>query len=156
MRTTRIMALLPALLGTPALAQEAAPLLTPKPVFVPGLYETESRNSAFQDQPANGQVCIASADFDAFRRETIAQYEASPQFLKACKPSDTRSLADGFAFAMDCRDSKIVLTFHFSKDLVSSTNQTLITRRPEHSSEILTLMRRVGECPGQAKPGKDM
>jgi hypothetical protein len=54
-------------------AQTSAPLLEPKPVFVPGMYETESRNSAFQDQPVKSQACIASADFDAFRQETMAQ-----------------------------------------------------------------------------------
>jgi hypothetical protein len=27
------------------------PLLEPKPVFVPGMYETEARNSAFKDHP---------------------------------------------------------------------------------------------------------
>lgn len=147
------------LLSGGALAQdkpsaEAAPLLAPKPVFVPGLYESESRNSRFQDKPAKGSTCIASADYEAFRRETMAQYEGNPQFMKACRPSDTRDLPDGFAFAMDCKETKIVLTYHFSKDLVRATNQTLIVKRPEYSSEILTLLRRVGECPGQGKPGR--
>ncbi len=43
-------------LGHPVRAEtpsvEAAPLLTPRPVFVPGLYETESRTRHFQDQGA--------------------------------------------------------------------------------------------------------
>ena len=129
MNITRAVAIFLAVLPHPAVAQntaqEAAPLLTPKPVFVPGLYQTESRNSAFQDQPAKGEVCIASADAEVFRRETMAQYQASPQFLKVCALSDTRTLPDGFAFAMACKESKVVLTFHFAKDLVSSTIQTL-------------------------------
>src|SRR5215207_2490582 len=48
-------------------AQTSVPLLEPKPVFTPGMYETESRNSAFQDQPVKSRTCIASADYDAFR-----------------------------------------------------------------------------------------
>ena len=39
-------------------AQTAVPLLEPKPTFVPGLYEAESRNSAFQDQPVKSTTCI--------------------------------------------------------------------------------------------------
>jgi hypothetical protein len=42
------------------------------------------------------------------------------------------------------------LTFHFAKDLVSSTIETLIVDRPKYSSSILTMMRRIGDCPGQA------
>lgn len=133
---------------------EAAPLLTPRPVFVPGLYETESRNSRFQDQGAKGEACLASADYEAFRRETMAQYQSNPRFLNACRLSETRDLPDGFVFAMDCKESKVVLTYHFSKDHVTGTIQTLITRRPEMSSEILTLMRRLGDCPSGEKPGK--
>jgi hypothetical protein len=41
-------------LATSALAQDkpqSAPLLGPKPVFVPGMYESESRNSHFQGEP---------------------------------------------------------------------------------------------------------
>ena len=38
-------------LASPARAQTSAPLLEPKPVFVPGMYETEARNSAFKDTP---------------------------------------------------------------------------------------------------------
>ena len=81
-----------AALATTAAAQTSVPLLEPKPVFTPGMYETESRNSAFQDQPVKSTTCIASADFDAFRDETMAQYQASPQFVKDCKLSDTKSL----------------------------------------------------------------
>jgi hypothetical protein len=156
------LALLAALLPHPACAEQpspdAAPLIGPRPVFVPGLYETESRNSAFKTMgeagAAKSRTCLASADYEAFRRETLAQYEGNPQFLKACKLSDSRDLPDGFAFAMDCKESKIVLAFHFAKDRVTSTNQTLFPRQRALSSEILTLSQRVGECEGQAKPGR--
>lgn len=142
--------------GPPGLARadEAVPLLAPKPVFVPGLYETHSRNSRFKDQDVASRTCFASADFDAFRAETMAQYRASPGFTAACRLSDDRDLPDGFAFAMDCKGTKTVVAFHFSKDLVADTTQTLIVDRPEFSSEILTLSRRLGDCEGQ-KPGRD-
>jgi hypothetical protein len=107
-------------------AQTSAPLLQPKPAFVPGLYETESRNSAFQDQPVKSKTCIASADYEAFREETMAQYQKSPQFVKDCQLSETRSLPNGFAFAMQCKGSKTILTFRFGKDTVSSTIENLI------------------------------
>ena len=136
-------------------AQTAVPLLEPKPTFVPGLYEAESRNSAFQDQPVKSTTCIPSADFDAFRDETMGQYQKAPQFVKDCRLSDTKSLANGFAFAMQCKGSKTILTFRFSKDLVSSTIENLIVDMPKYSSSILTMMRRVGDCPGQA-PGKPL
>ena len=132
----------------------SAPLLEPKPVFVPGMYETESRNSHFQDQPAKSRTCIPSADFDAFRDETMAQYQKSPQFVKDCQLSDTRSLPNGFAFAMQCKGSKTILTFRFGKDMVSSTIENLIVAAPKYSSSILTMMRRIGDCPGQAATGK--
>ena len=134
----------------------SAPLLEPKPVFVPGMYETESRNSAFQDQPVKSKTCIASADYEAFREETMAQYQKSPQFVKDCQLSDTRSLPNGFAFAMQCKGSKTILTFRFGKDIVSSTIENLIVSAPKYSSSILTMMRRVGECPGQEKPGRPL
>jgi len=76
----------------PVQAQTPAPPLEPKPVFTPGMYETESRNSAFQDQPVKSQTCIASADCDAFRDETMAQYQKAPQFAKDCRLSDTNAL----------------------------------------------------------------
>ena len=136
-------------------AQTTVPLLEPKPSFVPGLYETESRNSAFQDQPVRSTTCILSADFDAFRDETMAQYQKAPQFAKDCRLSDTRSLANGFAFAMLCKGAKTILTFHFAKDLVNSTIETLIVDAPKYSSSILTMMRRVGDCSGQT-PGKPL
>jgi len=144
-----------AALASAAGAQTAAPLLGPKPTFVPGLYETESRNSAFQGTPIKSKTCIASADFDAFREETMAQYQKAPQFAKDCRLSDTKSLTNGFAFAMQCKGAKTILTFHFAKNLVSSTIETLIVDALKYSSSILTMMRRVGECPGQT-PGKQL
>jgi len=143
-------------LASVADAQTSVPLLEPKPVFVPGMYETESRNSAFQDQPVKSQTCIASEDFDAFRQETMAQYQKSPQFVKDCQLSDTRSLPNGFAFAMQCKGTKTILTFRFGKDMVSSTIENLIVSAPKYSSSILSMMRRVGECPGQEKPGRPL
>ena len=136
-------------LTLPAGAQTAAPLLAPKPVFTPGTYETESRNSAFQDHPVKSEVCITSADYDAFRDETMAQYQRSPQFVKDCQLSETRTLPNGTGFAMRCKGTKTVLTYHFGKDMVSSTIQTLIVNAPKYSSSILTMMRRIGDCPGQ-------
>ena len=140
-------------LASGAGAQTAVPLLEPKPVFIPGMYETESRNSAFKDRGIKSKTCFASADFDTFRDETMAQYQKAPQFVKDCRLSDTKSLSNGFAFAMACKGVKTVITFHFTKDLVSSTIETLIVDRPKYSSSILTLSRRVSECPGQM-PGK--
>jgi hypothetical protein len=138
-----------------ARAQTAVPLLEPKPVFIPGLYETESRNAAFQNQPAKSTTCIPSADYDAFRDETMAQYRASPQFVKDCRLSDTRTIKNGFAFAMQCKGTKTILTFAFGKDLVRGTIETLIEAAPKYSSSILTMMRRIGDCPGQ-KSGKPL
>ncbi len=132
-----------------AQAQTSVPLLEPKPVFTPGMYETESRNSAFQGQPVKSRTCIASADYDAFRDETMAQYQKAPQFAKDCRLSDTKTLKNGFAFAMQCKGSKTVLTYEFASDLVRGTIQTLIESAPKYSSSILTMMRRVGDCPDQ-------
>ena len=83
----------------------------------------------------------------------MAQYQKAPHFVKDCELSDTKTLANGFAFAMQCKGTKTVLTFHFAKDMVSGTIETLIVDAPKYSSSILTMMRRVGDCPGQA-PGK--
>ncbi len=140
-------------LASSAGAQSSTPLLEPKPAFVPGMYETESRNSHFQDTPIKSKTCIASEDYDAFRRETMEQYQKSPQFVKDCQLSDTRSLPNGFAFAMQCKGTKTILTFRFAKDMVSSTIENLIEKMPKYSSSILTMMRRVGNCPGQ-QPGR--
>lgn len=133
-----------------ARSQSSVPLIGPKPVFTPGMYETESRNSAFPDQPVKSRVCIASPDYDAFRDETMAQYQKSPQ-LKDCRLSDTRTLKNGFGFAMQCQGTKTILTYEFDKDLVRGTIHTLIEDAPKYFSSSLTLMRRIGDCPGQEK-----
>jgi len=130
-----------------ARSQTAIPPIEPKPVFMPGLYETESRNSAFQDQAVKSQACIASSDYDAFRDETMAQYQKSPQFVKDCRLSDTTTIKNGFAFAMQCKGTKTILTYEFGKGLVRGTIDTLIEDAPKYSSSILILMRRVGDCP---------
>lgn len=147
-------------LASAAQAQTSVPLLEPKPVFEPGMYETESRNSAFQDHPIKSRTCVASADYDAFRDETMAQYEKADNIKKGCKLSDIKTLKSGFAFAMQCKGTKTVLTYEFGKDesgkpLVRGTIQTLIQAAPKYSSSILIMMRRVGECPGQ-QPGKTL
>lgn len=136
-----------------AIAQDAVPLITSKPVFVPGEYETECRNSHFQTQPAKSKTCVASVDFDHFRDETLQQYRSSESFNKSCTLAETKNMPDGFAFAMDCNGAKTIITFRFAKDLVSQTIETLITGYKPASSSILTMMRRVGDCPGQ-QPGK--
>jgi hypothetical protein len=56
---------------------------------------------------------------------------------------------------MQCKGTKTILTFHFAKDLVSGTIETLIVDAPKYSSSILTMVRRVGDCPGQT-PGKPL
>jgi hypothetical protein len=142
-----------ALLITPiASAQNSAWIHGPKPVFVPGLYDSESRNSHFQNQPSKAQVCIASVDFDAFMADTMAQYRSAPQFSKGCALSETTQLTNGFAIAMACAGVKTVLTYHFSKDQVASTIETQIQKHKASSSSILTMMRRVGDCQGQKAP----
>jgi hypothetical protein len=140
-----------------ASAQTSVPLLEPKPVFVPGMYETEARNSAFKNHPVTSKTCIPSADYDAFRDETMAQYQKDYNLHNAkkdCTVSDTKSIKNGFAFAMACSGTKTVLTYEFGKDgdgaaLVRGTIQTLIKAAPKYSSSILIMMRRVGDCPGQ-------
>jgi hypothetical protein len=137
-----------------ARAQTSAPLLEPKPVFVPGMYETEARNSAFKNHPVTSKTCVASADYDAFRDETMAQYQKADNVKKDCTLSDIRTLKNGFAFAMACKGTKTILTYEFGKDgdgtaLVRGTIQNLIAAAPKYSSSILIMMRRVGDCPGQ-------
>jgi hypothetical protein len=138
-------------LASAARAQTSVPLLEPKPVFAPGMYETESRNSAFQDTPIKARVCVASSDFDAFRDETMTQYQKADNIKKDCTLSDIKTLKSGFAFAMQCKGTKTVLTYEFGKDLVRGTIQTFIQPAPKYSSSILIMMRRVGDCPGQEK-----
>jgi hypothetical protein len=129
----------------------SAPLLEPKPTFTPGMYETEARNSAFKDTPVKSRTCVNSADFDAFRDETMAQYQKADNIKKECTLSDTQKLKSGFAFAMQCKGTKTVLTYEFGKDLVRGTIQTFIQPAPKYSSSILIMMRRVGDCPGPDK-----
>jgi hypothetical protein len=131
--------------------QTATPPIEPKPVFVPGLYETDARNSAFPDQPVKSRACIASSGYDAFRDETMAQYRKSP--VKDCRVSDATTIKSGFAFEMQCNGSKTILTYEFGKDLVRGTINMQIESAPIRSSSILILMRRVGDCPGP-EPGK--
>jgi hypothetical protein len=142
------------LVAAAAFAQDqAAPLLGPKPVFTPGQYETESRNSRFPDQPVKASVCMTSADFEAFRRETMDQYLNAKHFTAACRLSEDIRTPKGFAFAMDCGDTKIVTLIEFSNDekgveIVRDQTQTTIARAPQASSDILSLMRRTGDCKG--------
>ena len=145
-----------AALSSAAGAQTSVPLLEPKPAFTPGMYETEARNSAFKDQPVKSRTCVASADFDAFRDETMTQYHNAENIKKGCTLSDTKTLKNGFAFAMQCKGTKTILTYEFGKDtdgtqLVRGTIQNLIVAAPKYSSSILIMMRRVGDCPGQEK-----
>lgn len=146
--------LLVALTSAAAAQTTSAPLLEPKPVFIPGMYETEARNSAFKNQPVKSRTCVPSADYDAFRDETMAQYQKANNIKSACTLSDTKTLKNGFAFAMQCKDTKTILTYEFGKDesgqqLVRGTIQTLIKAAPKYSSSILIMMRRVGDCPGE-------
>ena len=137
---------------------QSVPLLEPKPVFVPGMYVSEARNSAFKDHPVTSKTCIPSADYDAFRDETMAQYQKDYNLhneKKDCAVSDIRTIKNGFAFAMACSGTKTLMTYEFGKDadgtqLVRGTIQTLIKAAPKHSSSILIMMRRVGDCPGGA------
>src|SRR5262249_51517999 len=43
--------------------------------------------------------------------------------------------------------TKTILTYEFEKDLVRGTIHTQIEAAPKYSSAILTLMRRIGDCP---------
>jgi hypothetical protein len=155
---TRLLFILATLaLAGAAQAQTSVPLLEPKPPFVPGMYETEARNSAFKNHPVTSKTCVASADYDAFREETMAQYRKDYNLnnvKKDCTVSDIKSIKNGFAFALACSGTKTLLTYEFGKDadgtpLVRGTIQTLIKAAPKYSSSILIMMRRVGECPGQ-------
>jgi hypothetical protein len=72
-------------------------------------------------------------------------------FNKSCALGETRRRPDGFAFAMDCKRSKTIITFRFLKDLVAQAIQNLILAQMSASSSILTMMSRVGDCPGQPR-----
>ena len=67
--------------------------------------------------------------------------------MKACELSESKLLSDGFAFAIDCKQTKIVSIFHFSKDMVSDEMATVIPAAPTASSKILTIMHRIGDWP---------
>ena len=156
-RSSVVLTVLVALLcpASTAFAQDKpqpAPLLAPKPVFVPGMYESESRNSHFQTTPIKSKACLTSADYDHFLADTMAQYRASPQFDKTCALSQTEPLANGFALAMACPGVRTVITYRFSKDLVAMTIENVIKSAPSASSSILTMMRRTGDCPDAGKP----
>jgi hypothetical protein len=56
---------------------------------------------------------------------------------------------------MQCKGTKTILTYRFGKDMISGTIDTLIVNAPKYSSSILTMMRRVGDCPGQ-RSGKPL
>jgi len=60
-----------------------------------------------------------------------------------------------FAFAMDCKQTMIVSVFHFSKDMVSDEMATIIPAAPTASSNIPTVMHRIGDCPDRPA-GKDL
>src|SRR4030088_2477564 len=143
------------LLALPASAQDSVPFAGRRPVFVPGLYETKSRTSHFQNQLVTARVCVNSIDFELFLDETLRQYQSSVDFNRSCALGEPSRTPDGFAFAMDCKGYKTIITFRFSKDLAAQTIQNLILAQKSASSSILTMMRRVGDCPGQAPPGKE-
>jgi hypothetical protein len=126
-------------------AQTAAPPLEPKPAFSPGMYETEARNSAIPNAPVKSRLCIASADYDAFRDQEIDQYRKSDLAKQSCKLGDTETLKNGFGFTWLCPGTKSTLTYEFSKDLVQQTIEVQVAGAPKQS--ILTMMRRVGDCP---------
>jgi hypothetical protein len=86
----------------------------------------------------------------------MAQYQKADTVKKDCTLGDIRTLKNGFGFAMACKGTETVLTYEFGKDeagkeLVRGTIQTLITSAPKYSSTSITMMRRVGDCPGQDK-----
>jgi hypothetical protein len=66
-------------------------------ITLPGFYESESRNSHFQNMPSKATVCIPSADFDTFVADTMAQYRSVGQFKKGCSLSETTPSPNGFA-----------------------------------------------------------
>ena len=100
------------LLGVMALAPTFGRAAAPRPlapVFIPGLYQTETRTSAAPEEGIKSTDCLTSIDYDAFRRETIARYLKQPQFNKVCSLSAAKPIAGGFAFAMDCDGAKSII-----------------------------------------------
>jgi hypothetical protein len=118
------------------------------PPFAPGLYETESRNSALPNSPVKATVCMKFADYAAFRDETMASYRAAPpQFKQDCRLGELREIKDGFTLSMQCQSVTSVLTYAFEPDLVRLTTLTLMGNATKPLATILTTMRRVGDCP---------
>lgn len=132
-----------AILLLPVSASQAQDTAT----FKPGMYATESVNSKFPDQPVKADVCVTSANFEAFRDETLEQYRKSPQFNAACKLGEVEGTADGFRFSMACDGANHKLDFKFAKDdTVTQIIETEIVQMPEMSSTATTIMRRTGDC----------
>ncbi len=138
-------------LMTAATAKELLP--GDQPVFTPGIYQSESRNSKFPDTGAKTAVCISSASAEDFINDTRKQYESTPHFLKACTLGPTMRVYQGYAFAMDCKGSGQLLTFRFTGDLIISEIATQITRSKKHSSTSVTFLKRVGNCSGLGERG---
>jgi hypothetical protein len=129
-----------------ARAQTAPPAAAP--IFAPGLYETESRNLSLPGPPVKSTVCIALADYAAFRAKTMADYRNGPQIFKQdCRLGDDTAVANGFTLSMQCQGVKSVLTWAFEKDMVRLTILTLMGNAPKPVATILTTMRRTGDCP---------
>ena len=68
-------------------------------------------------------------DFDAFRDEASAIPEGAAILERLPTPRH-KSLTNGLAFAMQCKGTKTILTFHFAKDFVRSAIETLIVDAP--------------------------
>lgn len=120
----------------------------PPPSFTPGLYETESSNSALPGQAVTSKVCMPAADYAAFRDDIMAQNRKAPQFQHECHLSDVNEVKNGFTFWMQCEGTKSTLTYEFEKDLVRNTIQ-MVMDTPKYSTSIVIVMRRVGDCPDQ-------
>ena len=118
------------------------------PVFVPGLYESESRNLDLPGPPVKSTVCIALADYAAFRAKTMADYRNGPQIFKQdCRLGTDTSVPNGFTLSMQCQGVKSVLTYEFEKDQVRLTILTLMGNATKPMATIITTMRRTGDCP---------
>src|SRR5580658_6889034 len=117
-----------------ARAQTAPP--APGPAFAPGLYQTESRNSALPNSPVKATICMAYAGYAAFRDDTMAQYRAAPQFKQDCRLGEMTELKDGFTLWMQCQGVKSILTYAFEKDLVRLTTLTLMGNSPKPLASI--------------------
>jgi uncharacterized protein DUF3617 len=121
----------------------------PGPAFTPGLYETESRNSAIPGPALTSKSCMPAADYAAFRDDIMEQNRKAPQFKQLCRLGDVTEIKNGFTFWMQCGGTKSTLTYEFEKELVRNTIQVVISGAPKNSQSITVLMRRVGDCPDQ-------